>query len=106
MTSLHEALALLDKLRALDADMPMAQAYSLLLIARDEGLSLKELATRAEVGMASASRYVAAFSQPSAPGRKGMGLVMAKEDPLERRKKIITLTAKGRTTINKILGEK
>lgn len=106
MPSLHEALALLDKLRALDADMPMAQAYALLLIARDEGLSLKELSTRAQVGMASASRYVAAFSQPAAPGRKGMGLVTAKEDPLERRKKIITLTPKGKATTSKILGER
>ena len=92
MTSIHEALALLDKLRAVDADMPMAQAYALLLIARDEGLSLKELATRADIGMASASRYVSAFSVPSAEGRKGLGLVVAKEDPFERRKKIINLT--------------
>lgn len=106
MPSLFESLALLDRLRALDADMPMAQAYALLLIARDEGLSLKELSTRAHVGMASASRYVAAFSQPVAPGKKGMGLVIAKEDPLERRKKIITLTPKGKATISKILGER
>jgi DNA-binding MarR family transcriptional regulator len=99
MHSIHEALALLDKLRALDADMPMAQAYSLLLIARDEGLSLKELATRAGVGMASASRYLADFTLR-------MGLATAKEDPNERRKKIITLTPKGRALVNKLLGDK
>lgn len=98
MKPIHEAMALLGRLRAVDADMPMAQAYSLLLIARDEGLSLKELAQRAEIGMASASRYVAAFSLD-------MGLVIAKEDPMERRKKIITLTPKGKALIKKILGE-
>jgi hypothetical protein len=56
--------------------------------------------------MASASRYVSAFSAPVVEGRKGLGLVEAKEDPMERRKKIIRLTPKGRAVVKKILGEK
>jgi DNA-binding MarR family transcriptional regulator len=104
MQTLGTVLSLLGQLRGLDPDMPMAQAYCLFLIARDEGLSLKELAHRADIGMASASRYVSQFSEPVVPGRKGLGLVLAKEDPLERRKKIITLTAKGKQVVSKIIG--
>lgn len=95
----------LETLRDIDADMPVTMGLSLLLIARNEGLSLKELANKAGVGMASASRYVAAFGKPGKPGGKGLGLVTAVEDPEERRKKIITLTPKGKTFINKLVGE-
>lgn len=104
--TLGSALGLLSRLREVDPDMPMAQAYCLLLIAADEGLSLKELATRANIGMASASRYVSAFGVPPRSGSKGLGLVTAREDPLERRKKIIKLTPKGKATINNLLGDK
>lgn len=99
-------IAALEELRDLDADMPIAQALSLLLISKNEGLSLKELAQQAGVGMASASRYVAAFGRPAKPGAKGYGLVTAVEDPEERRKKIITLTPKGRTFVNHLIGDR
>lgn len=105
MTTLPTALALLQRLRQVDPDMPMAQAYCLILIALNEGLSLKELAGKADVGMASASRYVSQFSEASAPGKKGLGLVSAFEDPMERRKKVIKLTPKGKSVVHKILGE-
>lgn len=103
---LGDALGLVKNLREIDADMPMAQAYCLLLISQYEGLSLKELAQRADVGMASASRYVSQFGKTVRPGESGMNLVEAYEDPMERRKKIIKLTPKGKTLIRKILGEK
>lgn len=101
MDSLMSALT---ELRDLDMDMPIAQALSLLLIAKHEGLSLSELAKKAGVGMASASRYVAAFGKPPKAGAKGHGLVTAVEDPNERRKKIINLTPKGRTFVAKLIG--
>lgn len=97
-------IAALGELKDLDVDMPIAQALSLLLIANNEGLSLKELAQKAGVGMASASRYVSSFGKPSKDGAKGFGFVVAVEDPQERRKKIITLTPKGRAFVNKLTG--
>ena len=104
--TLGNALGLVNNLRSISGDMPMAQAYCLLLIAQYEGLSLKDLAHRADIGMASASRYVSSFSKVGPRGEPGLGLVESFEDPMERRKKIIRLTARGRTVVNKILGEK
>lgn len=101
---LGDAVELVYRLREMSGDMPIAQAYCLLLIALYEGLSLKELAQRADIGMASASRYVSMFSGTARPGEPGLGLVEAVEDPLERRKKIIKLTPKGKTAVSKILG--
>jgi DNA-binding MarR family transcriptional regulator len=102
---LGDALGLIHNFREY-SDMPMSQAYCLLLIARYEGLSLKELAHRADIGMASASRYVATFGTQGYKGEKGLGLVEALEDPMERRKKIIKLTQKGKMTVNKLIGDK
>ena len=96
MENLSTALGVLSTLREIDADMPVSEALSLLLIAKYDGLSLKDLASKADVGMASASRYVRTFSLE-------MGLVTAKEDPDERRKKVISLTAKGKAVVKKIL---
>jgi len=104
MNQLKELKKSLETLRGLDSDMPMAQALALLVIAEKEGLSLKELAEEIGVGMASASRYVAFFGKPTPLSKKGLGLVVATEDPMERRKKIINLTAKGRALVNKLGG--
>jgi DNA-binding MarR family transcriptional regulator len=102
---LDSALKLMTNFRVLGQEMPMAQAYCLLLIAKHEGLSLKELAYMAKVGMASASRYVSQFGEVGEKGQPGMNLVAAYEDPMERRKKIIKLTPKGKLFVHKLLGE-
>lgn len=101
MDSLMSALG---SLRDLDMDMPIAQALSLLLIAKHEGLNLGDLAKKAGIGMASASRYVAAFGKPVKPGAKGFGFVNSVEDPNNRRSKVITLTPKGRAFVAKLIG--
>lgn len=74
------------------------------MIAKHEGCPLSELAKKAGVGMASASRYVAFMGKPLKSGAKGYGLVLAAEDPNERRKKVINLTTKGRAFVNKLIG--
>lgn len=99
MENLSIGLGILSNLREIDPDMPVSEALSLLLIAKYEGLSLKDLASKADVGMASASRYVSIFSQE-------LGLVTSREDPNERRKKVISLNAKGKSTVRKILEAK
>lgn len=99
MDNLSTALGILSNLREIDPNMPVSEALSLLLIAKYDGISLKDLASKADVGMASASRYVRTFSLEQ-------NLVTATEDPDERRKKVISLTAKGKSTIKRILEAK
>lgn len=99
MENLSVGLGILSNLREIDPNMPVSEALSLLLIAKYDGISLKDLASKADVGMASASRYVRTFSLER-------GLVTSKEDPDERRKKVISLTAKGKVVLKKILEAK
>lgn len=93
------------KIQEIDPEMPLGMAFALFVIAskEPEGLSLTDLAKEANIGLASASRYVSALGKQDRRRQKGLELVDAREDPMERRKKVVTLTPKGRVLIKKLL---
>lgn len=99
MQSENKSLATLGKaiqrLRAIDPEMPMQTALLFLLVAQRPGLTMKEIEEVMLVSQASVSRNVAALSQWSRHDKPGHGLVLAREDPLERRRKIVFLTQRG-----------
>lgn len=86
----------LEAFRTLDPDLPIQYALSFMTIAQSEGISIGELAERLGIAQSSASRNVAALSKWHSFGKAGLDLVQAQEDPRERRRKIVTLTDKGR----------
>ncbi|ALG70363.1 MarR family transcriptional regulator [Azospirillum thiophilum] len=86
----------LEAFRKLDPDLPIQYALSFMTIAQSEGISIGELAERLGIAQSSASRNVAALSRWHSFGKAGLDLVQAQEDPRERRRKIVTLTDKGR----------
>jgi DNA-binding MarR family transcriptional regulator len=90
---------ILEEFRRLDPDMPIQYALSFLTIARHPGLSMGDLAQRLGIAQSSASRNIAALSQWHSFNRAGHDLVVAHEDPRERRRKIVTLTPRGATLI-------
>ena len=94
---------LINDLRELDSEMQIQQIATLLAIAQDEGIALSEIAERTQQGMSSASRNVAALSTMHRKGKKGHGLVVNKEDPLERRRKQHFLTPKGVTFLRRLV---
>lgn len=93
---LDPLVRVLEALRTLDPDLPIQYALSFLTIAQNEGLSIRDLSERLGIAQSSASRNVAALSKWHSFGKEGHDLVQAEEDPRERRRKIITLTDKGR----------
>lgn len=98
------ALKVLETFKNLDAEMPLQQARCLLLIAKaKDGCSLTELANKAGIGLATASRYVAALGKINRKKEQGLQLIEAFEDPMERRKKIIRLTPKGKAALKRLL---
>ena len=92
----------LEAFRRLDPDLPIQYALSFMTIARNEGLSIGELAERLGIAQSSASRNVAALSRWHSFGKAGLDLVQAQEDPRERRRKIVTLTEKGRAFLEEL----
>lgn len=95
-------IQVLEVLRRLDPDMPIQYALSFLTVAQNEGLSIRELSERLGIAQSSASRNVAALSRWRGPGKPGHDLVLSEEDPRERRRKVVTLTAEGRALVEEL----
>lgn len=105
--TLSDALRFISVIREIDAEMPLPQVHCFLIIAEaEDGLSLTELANKASVGLATASRYVGFLGKINRFREDGHQLVESFEDPTERRKKIIRLTGRGKALLNRSLGEK
>lgn len=103
--TLDEALRLISAIRMIDPEMPLQQAHCFLIVAQaEDGLSLSEIAKKAEIGLATASRYIAALGKLNRHKEQGLQVIESFEDPMERRKKIIRLTPKGRIALNNALG--
>lgn len=103
---LQDHLKFIQGVSKLESEMPLQQLHCLLVIAQsEEGLSLTDLAQKVGIGLATASRYVAALGKQNRHREEGLLLVEAFEDPMERRKKIIRLTPKGRIAVQKLVGD-
>lgn len=94
--SLDPLVRAIEAFRTLDPDLPIQYALSFLTIARNEGMSIRDLSERLGIAQSSASRNVAALSKWHSFGKAGHDLVHAEEDPRERRRKILSLTPRGR----------
>ncbi len=110
----ERALRTLEVFRAIDVEMPIGEAASLLLIALGEtgdggGLSVTDLHRKLPAALASASRYsnsLALTKRGKLPGRE---LVTNSRDPLNDARKILRLAPKGVLVlrqIGQILGDK
>ncbi|KJV08814.1 MarR family transcriptional regulator [Elstera litoralis] len=95
-------MRVLEAFRTLDPDLPIQYALSFLTLAQNEGLSMGELAQRLAIAQSSASRNIAALSDWHSFGKPGLGLVEAREDPRERRRKLVSLTAKGQAFLHRL----
>lgn len=100
--ALSTLIRVLEEFRTLDPDLPIQYALSFLTLAQNEGLSMGELAQRLAIAQSSASRNIAALSDWHSFGKPGLGLVEAREDPRERRRKLVSLTAKGRAFLHRL----
>lgn len=94
--SLEKSVRFIEEFRKLDAEMPLQAIAAFLTIAQDEGVTMREIGEKVGISQASCSRNVAALSEHHRPNKRGHDLVIAKKDPLEKRRKIIFLTPKGR----------
>lgn len=100
---LRQILDTVDTLRSeVDSEMPLQMVAVLLTIAAEEDVPMAEVARVTNLSQASISRNVAALGMIHRKKKPGYGLVDAYEDPMERRRKLLRLTPKGRSLINKI----
>ncbi len=98
---------IIGKFREVDADIPIGQIQVLLTVAMagDYGVTMTDISTKLNIGMATLSRYVAGLGKINRHHEEGMCLVDAVEDPMERRRKILTLSLKGKVFIQNLIKE-
>lgn len=101
---IYTAFRLIQEFRKLDDDITtlMASLFLRVVLNAKDGITMKQLGEQEGVSQASVSRNIAALSKWHRLHRPGLDLVEAMEDPLERRRKIVKLTPKGRRVAESI----
>jgi DNA-binding MarR family transcriptional regulator len=100
---LRTLAAVVGQFRDLSPTMPVGEVYMFLLAALNEGASITELAEKADMKMSTASRYLLDLSDKRRAGDPGFGLLRSELDPNELRRKVITLTPKGRDVVKQLM---
>jgi DNA-binding MarR family transcriptional regulator len=103
---LRSIASAMGEFRKLSSTMPVGEVYMFLLAALNEGSSISELAEKADMKMSTASRYLLDLSDKRRAGNPGFGLLRSELDPNELRRKVVTLTPKGRNVIRSLTSQK
>lgn len=100
--TLDYGFAILQEFRKLDPEIPLQTASAFMLVASRPGVSMDEIGRTLNMSQASVSRNVAALSVMQKKDKPGHGLVQAKEDPEDRRRKLVDLTEKGTVIASRV----
>lgn len=98
----EERAVLVNTLKALEPfanlrhTMPLQYVTAFMLVATDEGLNVTEYARRAGTSQSLMTRHLADLGTTNRYHEAGFGLVESFEDVMDRRHKLIRLSAKGR----------
>ncbi len=101
---LHTITRVINAVRIVDDTMPVQTLSVFLGVAQKEPISISDLATLTGLAQSSASRNVAALSEWHWLKKPGLGLVKLEVDPMELRKKLVTLTPKGKKLVEQLTG--
>ena len=88
--------------REMDADLPLTTVAVFLTVVKNENMTMKEMSKFLNISQSSCSRNVAYLSQYHRLHKPGLNLLVSREDPMERRRKIVRLTSKGRRFVEKL----
>lgn len=99
--NLGHFITLLQELQKIGPEFPLQYALCLAEVARDEGLSVSTLATRTNLSLSTTSRIIGALSDHRQKGTP-YDLVKVRICKTERRKKELTLSARGHAIIKGI----
>jgi DNA-binding PadR family transcriptional regulator len=102
-SSIRHTLALLDPFFRIRATMPARCIQAFLLVAEKEGLSVGEYAKRAGLSPTTMSRNLIDMSAKDRNFEDGPALVEGKENVMNRREKVYSLTPKGRAMLASIV---
>lgn len=103
LRALAKVTAIVRAFQQLNMELPMQQAAALLYIAANEGCMVLDMANATGMTQSAASRNIAALGKWARYGKPGLELIRTEEDPMERRRKLLYLTPKGRNAVQAII---
>lgn len=105
--TIQAVLRIIKKFRELDPDIQFSVAQVFLMVAEagDEGVSLTDIADRGNLGLSSVSRHIAALGKINRRHEEGFGLIQTHEDPMERRRRLCSLTPRGKAFLHQLVKE-
>jgi DNA-binding MarR family transcriptional regulator len=86
----------IEEFRKVDSEIPSQTINTFLYVATHEGCTMKDIEDALGVAQSTMSRNIASLDKINRHHQPGLGFVRAVEDPAERRRKIVTLTPKGK----------
>jgi DNA-binding MarR family transcriptional regulator len=98
----NKSLKVIDVFRELDPMMPIGQVAFFLTAAKNEEMTLSEIAERSGLAIATASRYLANLTGLDRYKQEGLNLLDAYDNPMNRRQKLVVLTDAGRKLFSKL----
>jgi len=101
---LMRVFQIIEEFRKIYPDMQMQTAGIFVTIALNEGITMKDLGQKCGLAQSTTSRNVALLSDKLRHDKDGYGLVVAEEDPVERRRKVIKMTTGGRRVAASLCG--
>jgi DNA-binding MarR family transcriptional regulator len=99
---MQKCLAFTKPFRELQSTMPLQIVTTFMIIASDEGQNVAEYAKRAGISQSLMSRHLGDIGEVDRYHNEGFGLVETYTDLMDRRNKLVRLTAKGRGVVKEI----
>lgn len=93
----------IDAFRAEGTELSIEQAQLLVLVALNEGASLRDLQEKTQWRMSTMSRYLLDLGARNRKMEPGFGLIDSRQSPLELRRNEYRLTPKGREVLSRVL---
>jgi len=96
-------LRILDALTRVSGETQVHSYAVFIYVAQNAGCSVQDVAERFGFAISTASRNVALLSAEKKYKVPGLGLVVNDTDPMDRRRRVLTLTQKGRALVRELL---
>ena len=99
-------LKIIEEMRKFDNQIE-AQAIAVFFFvathSKTEGIAMQTISEQLDMAQSSVSRNCYKLADVNRHKKTGIGLVQTFEDPMERRRKLVSLTAKGKRVYNTLL---
>lgn len=100
--SIEIYMKFVEMFRDMDAEIPLTTVGVFLVVVQNEHMTMKDMAKILGISQASCSRNVAYLAQYHRLNKPGLNLLVTREDPEERRRKIVSLTQKGKRVVERM----